>query len=224
MNLQGPLRTNKSYPPAVTYCKHISRRLRVWLTQFRHGVLIRVGVRDTFMQPIQRSMRYIDDEWVCTFKGPFRTNNSYPPESTQCALISRRLPVGLTYFRLGVLIRVGVRGTFMQPIYCSMRFIQGEWVCTFKDPLRTYKSYPPVATYCKNISRRLRVGLTQFRFGFLIRVVVRGTYIQPIQRIMRYIDDEWVCTFKCPFRTNKSFPPIATQCRQISGQLPVGLT
>ena len=32
MNLQGPLRTNKSYPPAVAYCKHIPRRLRVWLT------------------------------------------------------------------------------------------------------------------------------------------------------------------------------------------------
>ncbi|KAH3834236.1 hypothetical protein DPMN_107556 [Dreissena polymorpha] len=38
-------------------------------------------------------------------------------------------------------------------------------------------------------------------------VGIRGTYTKPFKRILRYIDDEWVCTFKDPLRKNKSYPP-----------------
>ncbi|KAH3791669.1 hypothetical protein DPMN_145158 [Dreissena polymorpha] len=58
--------------------------------------------------------------------------------------------------------------------------------------------------------------------AYLSELVSAGTLIR-IGRITRHFACEWACPFMGTFRTNKSYPPEATQCKLTSRRLPIGL-
>ncbi|KAH3799640.1 hypothetical protein DPMN_153251 [Dreissena polymorpha] len=78
---------------------------------------------------------------------------------------------------------------------------------------RTRLSYPPEATQCTLASHRLPIGLNEFRPRLSIRYFSYASF--PSER---------VCPSMGPFRTDKSYPPEATECTLTFRRLRVGLT
>ncbi|KAH3773337.1 hypothetical protein DPMN_174696 [Dreissena polymorpha] len=120
--LPGPFRTNKSYPPDETLCTLTSPRLPIWLNYVLRDILPG-PFRTNKMHADQPSTAYraeLDRTYYatfclasfgrtrCTLTSPYYATFCVAPFGrTRCTLISRRLPIGLNYFRPGLLIRIG---------------------------------------------------------------------------------------------------------------------